>query len=251
MQSKKTILFLLLLISSIISGCFAPGANFNHIELLYNSSTSNKIEQQNLPTIYLLKPNIEELLQANKTINLSDVRGYNRWKSINKTVRTTDAIKWCETNKLKIFVNPENLNVDESYVNIGGGFVVNYIAKNPADWVVGALGAELNKIGFQVKYVTTTPDDAEHSISVIIKDLFAKNEYFKGVGTQFICRGIIDLEFSLLKGGALAKRFNVKNEGDFPEYAKSDNCAQAALKDTLAQIMRQAVPTIVKDISGN
>lgn len=72
----------------------------------------------------------------------------------------------------------------------------------------------------------------------------------------FTCRGVIDLDFSIVNQGTIIKEFNIKNESDFPEYAKpmawdqakNEQCFPVALRDTLSLVMKQAVQVIVKTI---
>jgi len=266
----QTRIALMVCVMFMLTGCSGV-AIFRQIDLIYtpnNKYISNKVN--NMATIYLQKPTIDKSVITNNTLIDSDVISMNlgRTKVINKFIKTEDALNYFKSNGIEArFMKDSPIiwemdkgfaNLDSTYFNVGTAFQAQSFAKDPSDWIVGALGTELKASGYSVQYVTTIPEDSTYGVVMNIRNLFSMIiKEIPITGTPiWHCRGNIDIDISILYQGKTINKFNINNEKDFPGYSLDStnhthlNCNSAALTGTLSQIMQQAVPTIVKSLEG-
>ena len=262
---------------TMLTGC--GGVVFRQIDLVYNPNNTNSLNNSKMmPTVYLQKPNIVDLLKANSIINQSDIIKKGKWTGIGKVVKTQDAINYCKSrgieaylmtdNNISEFSLSKNINIDSTFVNVGINDTIISIAKSPEDWVLGATGIELKTLGYNVEFVNSIPDDALNGIIIKVNNIFSRlyfDDYAKmklsvvplGLGAMtvtYYCRGYIDLDFIIINNGQKVKEFNIKHEADFDPTGNETggnklNCNQGALPATLSQVLQQAVPTIVKSLA--
>jgi len=265
----QTRIALMVCMMFMLAGCGGM-AVYRQIDLTYNPDSTNMTNYAHRkPTIYLQKPNIIQLLNANKVINESDITVTSRFRTITKTIKTADAISYLKSNNMDVYFMKDsfiiynmdkNRQIDDTYVNVGTAFHVQTYAKAPGDWILGALGAELKASGYTVEYVSDIPDSAANGITININNIFST---LKGIDSGFekiwYCRGYLDIDFGILSQGQLVNKFNIKHEADMPGFEKLNifqhdgqllNCNPIALTGTLKQIMQQAVPTIMRTIEG-
>lgn len=226
MKIYKILILSLLLVYQY--GCaLGPAVVYRPINLIYPKDNI-KVGQSNSQSIYLIKPDTSVL----KTVN-------------------TDVVLKSNPNIRLIIVDNNNNRVQNTNINgkkiIGNlGFNISYADNDPADWLVGAIGSEFQAIGYNVTYKNALDITANNAVSVKVNKLYSSLNY-----NPTVCRANIDLDFTLMRSGNVIKTINLANEADFPEYTfglSMYNCNSAALRDTLSQMLTNAIPLLSKSI---
>ena len=214
---------------------------FGQMDLLYPSEDADKLTScNNCETIYIAKPNISNLLPTDNQINDDkkrlpnyEVVLYNYEKALDKR---PDAYT-------------EVINTKGTYI-VGFDGSCYFSRNNPGEWISSALGYELNKFGYSVKFVDNLPLDAKYSIKLSINNILSNFGAAKtAFDVQFACRGYINFDATIIKDGTVISQLNYTHEADFPEYTKYSNiiqCIPNAQRYTLKQLLERVALDINK-----
>lgn len=133
---------------------------------------------------------------------------------------------------------------------------VLFVTKDsPFDWIAGAIASEFKALGYSVEYVNKLP--ANCSMGVATKIITFDLKYEANSASQSVLHRSndpstrdlivltnIDLEFNVITNGTTSKIFNISNGTVLKDR-------DAAVRDTLSQLIHNAIPVIDNTIKGN